>query len=52
MEDCVMGAHVWGFFQLLKKRAINDKGDICVERDVDDDNGIMVDGGYFNTRND
>ena len=41
MGDCVMGAHVWGFFQLQKKREINDKGDICVERDVHDDNDIM-----------
>ena len=30
-----------GFFNFKKKREINDKGDICVERDVHDDNGIM-----------
>ena len=30
-----MGTHVWVFFQLQKKkREINDKEDICVERDV------------------
>ena len=35
MDGCTwVGAYLWGFFNFQKKREINDKGDICVERDV------------------